>query len=59
MPGKQSAPEVQLKVVQRNYDNISKLMHCKQQECDKVSAVTHAGTDHRSCVLTCFLCSLV
>ena len=33
---KSSAPELQLKVVQRNYESISSLMHSKQQECDKV-----------------------
>ena len=36
MPHKTSAPELQLKVVQRNYESISRLMHGKQQECDKV-----------------------
>ena len=54
MPSKQGAPEVQLKVVQRNYESISKLMHCKQQECDKVFIMTinlDAGTDHAACHL--------
>lgn len=37
MPQMASTPELQLKVVQRNYDSISRLMHGKQQECEKVS----------------------
>ena len=62
MPGKQSAPEVQLKVVQRNYESISKLMHYKQQECDKVFVATSkldGSTDHPVChfVMSWFLCS--
>lgn len=64
MPTKESVPEVQLKVVQRNYDSISKLMHCKQQECDKVFFVISklaVSTDHPVCqlVIPCFLCSYV
>ena len=58
MPHKPTAPELQLKVVQRNYESISKLMHCKQQECDKVPFDDIRIFD-RSCsqatVVPCFL----
>ena len=37
MPPKLSNAELQLKVVQRNYESISRMMHSKQQECEKVS----------------------
>ena len=50
MPHKSSAPELQLKIVQRNYDSISKLMHGKQQECDKVVA---SQADHNSIKAAC------
>lgn len=37
MPHTNIATELQLRTVQRNYESISKMMHGKQQECDKVS----------------------
>lgn len=40
MPHASNATELQLKTVQRNYESISKMMHSKQQECDKVSDAT-------------------
>lgn len=42
MPPKLSNAELQLKVVQRNYDSISKMMHSKQQDCEKVVTRTRS-----------------
>ncbi|DBA76291.1 TPA: hypothetical protein ACH3X1_010005 [Trebouxia sp. C0004] len=36
MPHTSNATELQLRTVQRNYESISKMMHGKQQECDKL-----------------------
>ena len=44
MPHTSNATELQLRTVQRNYESISKMMHGKQQECDKVSHLANSGT---------------
>ncbi len=52
MPHKSNAPELQLKIVQRNYESISKLMHGKQQEFDKVTSPTPVHRTARSADVT-------